>query len=139
MVSVKMDWKGGLKFEGTSVYGHKIITDSSKKSGGEESGYAPTELMFYGIAGCTGIDVVRIMEQKRQALKELTIEVIAHQNDEYPKPFHTVEIKFIAKGDNINEKALARAIELSEKKYCVVSQTVKSEAKITTSYEIITD
>ncbi|MBU8933186.1 MAG: OsmC family protein [candidate division Zixibacteria bacterium] len=139
MLSVKMDWKGGLKFEGTSAYGHTIITDGGKKFGGEESGYKPTELLFYGIAGCTGIDVVRVMEQKRQPLKELTVEVSAHQNDEYPKPFHTVEIKFIARGDNVDEKALARAIELSESKYCVVSQTIKSEAKVTTSYEIITD
>lgn len=139
MLSVKMDWKGGLKFEGTGVFGHKIVTDGGKKAGGEESGYKPTELLFFGLAGCTGIDVVRIMEQKRQPLKELSIEVTAYQNDEYPKPYHTIEIKFFAKGDNIDEKALAHAIELSESKYCVVSQTLKDEAKVTTSFEIISD
>ncbi|RKX28861.1 MAG: osmotically inducible protein OsmC [Candidatus Zixiibacteriota bacterium] len=139
MLSVKMNWKGGLKFEGTSVYGHTIVTDGTKKAGGEEAGYAPTELMFFGIAGCTGIDVVRIMEQKRQLLSGLAVEVKAHHQDEYPKPFHTVEIKFIAKGNNIDEKALAKAIELSESKYCSVSQTVEKETKVTTSFEIISE
>ncbi len=89
MVSVKMNWAGGMKFEGMSVFGHKIVTDGSKSAGGEESGFKPTELLFYGIAGCTGIDVVRILEKQRQQLTSLEIEVTGHQNENYPKPFHT--------------------------------------------------
>lgn len=139
MVNVKMNWAGGIKFEGISTWGHKIITDGSKQAGGEESGYKPTELLLYGIAACTGVDVVRILEKQRQKLTALDIEVIAHQNDEYPKPFHTIEVKYIARGENLDEKKLAQAIELSEDKYCVVSQTVKFPGKVTTSYEIIAD
>ncbi len=139
MVTAKLNWQGGLKFEGTSAFGHKIVTDGAKKAGGEESGYKPTELLLYGMAGCSGIDVVRILEKQRQKLTELTIEVIAHQPDEYPKPFHTIEVKFTVKGDNVDEKKLAKAIELSEEKYCVVSQTVKNVSKVITSYEIVKD
>jgi len=136
MVTTKMKWTGGLKFEGESAYGHKIITDGGKKAGGEEAGYKPTELLFYSIAGCAGIDVVRILEKQRQKLTSLEIEIIAHQNDDYPKPFHTIEVKFIARGENIDPKKLARAIELSEGKYCAASQTIKNETKVVTSYEI---
>ncbi|MBN1213269.1 MAG: OsmC family protein [candidate division Zixibacteria bacterium] len=139
MVSTKMKWTGGLKFEGTSVFGHKIITDGSKKAGGEEAGYQPTELLFFSIAGCAGIDVVRIMEKQRQKLTSLEIEMTAYQNEDYPKPFHTIEVKFIARGENIDPKKLERAIELSEEKYCVVSQTIKNETKIETSFEILTE
>ena len=139
MLKAKMSWAGGLKFEGTSVFGHPIITDGGKPAGGNEEGYKPTELVLYGLAGCAGIDIVRILEKQRQELTSLEIELIAHQGDDYPRPFHTVEVKFIARGNNLDEKKLAKAIELSEAKYCVVSQTLKSETVVTTSYEIHND
>jgi putative redox protein len=137
MVTAKMKWTGGLKFEGISAFGHKIVTDGARQAGGEEAGYKPTELMFFGIAGCAGIDIVRILEKQRQKLTSLEIEMTGHQNENYPKPFHTIEVKFIARGENLDPKKLERAIELSEEKYCVVSQTLKHETKIETSFEIL--
>lgn len=139
MINAKMKWAGGLKFEGTSAFGHTIVTDGAKKVGGEEAGYKPTELLLFGIASCAGVDIVRIMEKQRQSLAALEIEIVAHQEEKYPKPFHTIEVKYIARGENLDEKKLARAIELSESKYCVVSQTISNETKITSSYEIVTD
>jgi putative redox protein len=139
MLSVKMNWTGGLKFEGTSVWGHKIVTDGGKPAGGEEAGYKPTELLFYALAGCTGIDIVRILEKQRQELKSLEIEVVAFHGEEYPRPFHTVEMKFIATG-KVDPAKLEKAIELSEQKYCVVGQTISGGgAKINTTYEIKND
>ena len=66
-VTAKMKWVGGLKFEGTSVFGHRIATDGGKGAGGQEDGYKPTELLLYGIAGCAGIDVVRIHHRQTEA------------------------------------------------------------------------
>ena len=137
MLEVKMQWAGGLKFEGDAAFGHKIATDGGRQAGGTEAGFKPTELLLFGIAGCSGIDVVRILEKQRQKLNSLEIQVTAHQNEEYPKPFHTFDIKYIAKGESLSEQKLAKAIELSEGKYCVVSQTLQSEAKFTSSFEII--
>jgi len=136
MLTAKMTWAGGLKFEGTSVFGHKIATDGAKEAGGKEDGFKPTELLLFGIAGCTGIDVVGILEKQKQQLTSLEIELTAHQGDKYPKPFHTIEVKYIATGPDLDEKKLAKAIELSESKYCVVSQTIQRETKVVTSYEI---
>jgi len=135
-MQVKMDWAGGLAFEGTCEFGHKIRTDGLRSAGGQESGAKPTELLLYGIAGCTGIDVVRILEKQRQKLRSLSIEVIAHQPDEYPRPFHTIEVKYILQGEDLDPRKVAKAIELSESKYCVVSQTVIHPGKVTTSFEI---
>ncbi len=126
-----------MKFEGTSAFGHTIVTDGARKSGGEEAGYKPTELLLFGIAGCTGIDVVCIMEKQRQRLTALEIEIAAYQDEKYPKPFHTIEVKYVARGENLDAKKLARAIEMSESKYCVVSQTIMNETRITSSYEIL--
>ena len=133
----KMKWVGGLKFEGTSVYGHKITTDSSEEFGGKGEGYSPTELILFGLAGCTGIDVVRILKKQRQKLTELEIEVKSHQVDKgHPRPFYAIEIKYIARGEDLDENRLVQAIELSEGKYCTVSQTLKEQVEVSTSYEI---
>jgi putative redox protein len=132
-----MTWKGGLKFEGTGVYGKSLSIDAGIAGGGNEDGYKPTELLLWGIAGCTGIDVVRILKKQRQELTSLEIEVVGHQNEDYPKPFHTIEVKYIATGKNLDKSKLAKAIELSEGKYCVVSQTVRQETKVSTSFEVL--
>jgi len=132
-----MTWTGGARFEATGAFGHKIAIDVPEASGGTEDGFKATELLLWSMAGCTGIDVVRILEKQRQELTGLEIEVIAHQNDKYPKPFHTVEVKYIARGKNLDPKKLAKAIELSESKYCVVSQTVQLETKVVTSHEVL--
>jgi putative redox protein len=137
MIETKMKWAGGLRFEGIGAFGHRIVTDGARKAGGEESGHKPTELLLWSIASCTGIDVVRILQKQRQELTSLEIEVAAQQRESYPKPFHTVEIRYRARGRNLDPKKLAKAIELSEGKYCVVSQTVANVTKVTTSYEVI--
>ncbi|MEW6051943.1 MAG: OsmC family protein [Candidatus Zixiibacteriota bacterium] len=137
MVTARMSWTGGKRFEGKSVFGHTIVTDTAKESGGQESGYKPTELLLYAIAGCTGVDVVGILQKQRQELTALEIEVVGHQPDTYPKPYHTVEIKYRARGKNLDSQKVTQAVELSMEKYCSVSQTVKCETKVTTAVEVI--
>jgi putative redox protein len=134
-METSMKWEGGQKFSAMSDHGMAISTDVGKRGGGNEDGYKPTELLLWGIAGCTGIDVIRILEKKRQLPESFEIFVETEQNDEYPKPFHAIHVRYVVTGD-VSEKALGQAIELSESKYCVVSQTVQRETKITTSYEI---
>ena len=138
-MKIEMNWAGGMKFDSVSTFGHKISTDVAVEHGGTSQGYKPTELILYGVAGCAGVDVVRLMKKQRQEMTSLKIEVTAHQQDDYPKPFHTFEIKFIATGKNLEEKRLVKAINMSEEKYCVVSQTMKESAKVISSYEIINE
>jgi putative redox protein len=136
MMKTSMTWQGGLKFRGTGQFGHTIVTDGSRQAGGEEDGHKPTELLLFGIAGCTGIDVIRILEKQRQKVTALEIEVIAHQPEEYPRPFNRIEVKYHFRGENLDPKKVAMAIELSESKYCAVSQTVSCSGEIATSFDI---
>ena len=137
MVEAKLKWAGGIKFDGKSAFGLPISTDGTEKAGGTENGYKPTELVMFGLAGCTGVDVVKILEKMRQKLTGMEVEVKATQPDEYPKPFNKIEIKFILRGQGLDKAKVEQAIELSEEKYCAVSLTMKGVANIKTSYEII--
>ena len=69
----------------------------------------------------------------------MEIELTAHQNDNYPKPFHTIEVRYVATGKDLDAGKLAQAIELSESKYCVASQTIQGVTKMVSSYEIKPD
>jgi putative redox protein len=97
---------------------------------------SPSQMLLLGLAGCTGMDVVSILQKKRQAVRDVQVQIAAHQPDEYPRPYHTIEIKYIVRGDNIDPKAVERAIALSEEKYCIVSQTLQREVEIKTSFEV---
>jgi len=86
-----------------------------------------------------GVDVIRILEKMKQEVTGLEIEVKGSHPDQYPKPFNRIEINFIFTGKNLDEKKVEKAINLSEDKYCMVSQSLKGMARIITSYKIIED
>ncbi len=138
-VTAKMNWKGGLKFEGVSSFGYSVVTDVRKDLGGHEEGARPTELLLYAVASCTGVDIIRILQKQRQKIESLEIQVVGHQREEYPRAFTRLEVKYVAHGSDLDEKKLAQAIELSDGKYCSVSASVKCPGEIVTSFEILDD
>jgi putative redox protein len=131
-VQVSTKWTGeALDFVGTDARGYQV------EMGGKNSTKAsPSQLMLLGLAGCTGMDVVSILEKKRQKISDIEIMVIGHQPDEYPKPYHKIQLHFVVKGEDLDPQAVARAIQLSEEKYCVVGQTLQTEVEIKTSFKI---
>ena len=122
-------WTGeALDFVGIDTKGLQL------NMGGDN--FRPSQLLLLGLAGCTGMDVVSILQKKRQTITGVEVQVTAHQPDEYPKPFQVVELNFVVKGDNLDPQAVERAIELSRDKYCVVGQTLEHEVEIKTSFTI---
>ena len=97
------------------------------------------ELLLLALGGCTGVDVISILKKKRQHVTDYRIEVSGERRDEFPKRFTKLMVKHIVRGRKVTEQAVARAIELSETKYCSVAATLRSGVEIVTSYEIIED
>lgn len=139
MVKATMRWAGGVKFEGTSTFGHKIVTDASKADGGEEAGFKPSELLLYSLAGCTGIDIVRILEKQNQQISGIEVELSAEQPTEYPKPFKEIVIRYTVRGKNLDSQKVARAIELSEQKYCTVGLTIQQKTPLKSTYKVVNE
>ena len=135
-MKIRMDWKGGMKFTGTSRFGHEISTDGSKKVGGSEEGFQPLELLLFGLAGCTGIDVVLIAEKMKQEITDLSVNIEAEQNEEHPKFITKAHIEYVFTGKNLKPEMLERAVNLSEEKYCSVGTTLSGVTKITHSIKI---
>ena len=128
--NISARWTGeALNFAGSDSKGKTI------QMGGKE-GFPPTQMMLLGLAGCMGMDVLSILQKKRQEVTDVEIQVTGHNPDDYPKPYHTVEIAFTVHGNEIDPKAVERAIELSMKKYCIVGQTLQHETELKTSFTI---
>ncbi|MEE9441936.1 MAG: OsmC family protein [candidate division Zixibacteria bacterium] len=132
-MNIEMNWRGGYKFSGQSMYGHEISTDASKKIGGAEDGYQPLELLMFGLAGCTGIDVVLIAGKMKQEITDFRIKIEAEQREESPRAFIKAHIEYIFEGKNLDRNKLEKAIKLSDEKYCSASATLKGVTEITHS------
>ena len=134
--SIKLNWEENWKFTASDDYGHKVTVDAPMRDGGEFDGFKPTHLMMSALGACTGVDVVSILQKKRQDVSGVEIQVTGTQEDEWPKEWTAFNVHYVVSGRGVDEKAVHRAIELSEGKYCSVGATLKGTATITTSFEI---
>ena len=98
------------------------------------TGASPMELLLQSLAGCTAMDVVSILQKKRQALTSFQVRVEGERADEHPKVYTKIHLKYNVNGREISEKAVTDAIELSRTKYCSVSAMLAETAEIT--YEV---
>ncbi|HPH95277.1 MAG TPA: OsmC family protein [Anaerolineaceae bacterium] len=135
-MNAKVTWKNGLAFTGTVNSGLTLPMDGALPAEGEEAaGFKPMELLAVGLAGCTGMDVISILEKKRQAVSAFEVQVHAERASEHPRVFTRIVIEYIVSGENIDPAAVERAVELSETKYCpsiaMLRQAVPIEHKIT--------
>jgi putative redox protein len=94
------------------------------------------EMLLVSVAACTAVDVVSILEKKRQDVRGYDVEITGERADDHPRKFVKFHVHHIVRGRSVSEKAVADAVELSDKKYCSVAATVRPTAEITTSYEI---
>lgn len=127
---------GSIGVVGKSDSGHWVPMDTSPKMGGHASATGPMELILIGLGGCTAMDVLSILSKKRVKLDDFEVEVEADRAEEHPKTFQDIRVKFIFYGSDIREKDVARAIELSEEKYCAVAAMLRDHTTVTSSFEI---
>lgn len=124
---------GDELFVGTSPSGHSITIDTK---GENKTAPSPVELLMISVAACTGIDVVSILTKKRQHVTGYKVEITGTRRDDHPRAFTAFHVHHIVHGTDISEQAVARAIELSDTKYCSVAATVRPTATITTSFTV---
>ena len=107
----------GLRFTARTGSGHEIVLDDS----GGNAGPRPVEMLLIGQAGCTGMDVISILQKKRLIVTRYEVSVTAEQRDGQPAIFTRADIVHIVEGPALDEAAVRRAIELSATRYCSVA------------------
>ena len=122
-MKVRLNWNEELQFIGRAGKGPGVIMDSSESA----SGATPMEMVLMGVAGCTGIDVVLILQKKRLDLQRFEILVDAEQSKEWPKRFTKIHLEYLIYGEGINPPAVEQAIKLSTDKYCSAMASLNAE------------
>ncbi|MBI5952430.1 MAG: OsmC family protein [Chloroflexi bacterium] len=117
-MEVVLNWKGKMSFEGMGDTGFVQKLDSDTSVGGDNSAARPMEFIMIGLAGCTGMDVISILQKKKQPVADFQVQVHARRVDEHPKVVSSAVIEYLVTGRDVDESALLRAIELSAEKYC---------------------
>lgn len=124
-------WLGDMKFESTNPSGHNLFIDASEENGGKSEGYRPKALMLSGLAGCSGLDVAALIKKMKLEVDTFKIETNANLTSEHPKYYDKVTMSFYFYGDDLNEKKLQKAVDLSVEKYCGVLEMFRQFADVT--------
>ncbi len=131
---VKIEWKGGMGFEGTAGgEKRKAFMDAVPEFGGNGEGPNPKQLFLQSIAGCSAMDVVSILEKMRAGTPDsFSIEISGKLTEDHPKVFSSIEMIYRVEG-SVDEAKLLRAVDLSQEKYCGLSNMVKKACDLSYS------
>jgi putative redox protein len=130
-LKAQLKWTDGMQFIARAGNGPAVVLDSSE--GG--SGPSPMEMVLIGVAGCSAIDVIMIMEKKRAQVTDFQVNITGERASEYPKRYTDIHIEFVLHGKGIKPKAVEQAIQLSETKYCGAMASLNTDVK--TAYRIV--
>jgi putative redox protein len=111
-------FKGKMEFESV-INGHHITIDTVEVGGGENKGPNPKPLILSALAGCTGMDVVNVLNKMHATYSDLSIDVDADLTDEHPRVYSEIRVTYHIK-TNDREK-MEKAVNLSKDSYCGVS------------------
>lgn len=132
--NARLVWKGeNLNFEGYLGSGYEFDLGG----GDDKVGGSPMEFLLAGMAGCTAVDVVLILQKQRQPVSGVEIEISGVRAETMPKVYTEIDLLYIVSGDQVDPQAVERAISLSEEKYCSASIMFRrGGVKINSSYRI---
>ena len=133
MGQVEVTWVQNEQFVGTDSTKHSIVLST----GHEGTGSKPSDLLLIALGACSAVDVVGILNKKRQKFTGLQVQVSGEQDADPPWTFRKIRVEYVVRGKGLSEKAVQQAIELSEDKYCSVAATVRGVAEITSGFRIV--
>lgn len=123
-----------MAFE-AEVNGFKMMIDADEKVGGKNRGPRPKPLTLASLGGCTGMDVISILRKMRVEPTYFNIEVDGTLTEEHPKHYNKIHLTYTFGGNKLDKEKIEKAVNLSQERYCGVSELLRKGAEIT--HEII--
>jgi putative redox protein len=116
-------WKGGSAYESMQPNGARIEINAT-------AGFSPKALLLSGLAACSGVDVVDILEKMRVPFADLEIEANAEQTETHPRVFTGIDLTYRIRTGSENRDKVVKAIDLSLEKYCGVAAMLRKNSDI---------
>ena len=133
---VTTEWQRDMVFESDNPSGKTVFIDSSEDFGGTNSGLRPKALMLSALAGCSGLDVVSLLNKMKVEVDDFKIITTGELTDEHPKYYNKVKVDYHFYGVDMNEKKIKKAVDLSIERYCGVFEMFRHFAKMETEIHI---
>jgi putative redox protein len=92
-------WAGGMRFVHRSASGHAVVTDAPVDKGGGGTAPSPMELMILGLIGCTGVDVVSILQKMRQPVTGCEVQATSERAEEHPRVYTRIHVTYVLRGE----------------------------------------
>ena len=126
-------WKQDEVFEGRSESGHTATFDGDSA---HTHGASPMEAVLMALCSCTSVDVVSILQKKREPIASLTVSATAEQAPAPPRVFTKIKLTYKI-GGGVSQKAAEDAVSLSKNKYCSVSKMLEKSVEIGYTIELV--
>lgn len=123
-------WQGDMAFD-VELDGHHFPIDADESVGGRNRGPRPKDLLLSGLAGCTGMDVVALLRNRKMPFDSFSVKVDADSTEEHPKVYSAIRIEYRFTGSQLDAEKIRKAIQLSRERYCGVSAMLAKVAPIT--------
>ena len=82
-------WSGQMQFTATGDGGHSVLMDGDNKAGN-----SPMELVLIALCGCTGYDVISILQKKRQPFTAVEVSAEAEKASNPPRVFTHIKLQY---------------------------------------------
>lgn len=122
-----------MEFVGVAPSGHGLVIDTGEGS----HGMSPFEMLGLALGGCTAMDVIAILQKKRQRVTGYEVVVETDRALEIPKVALAFRVKHLVRGFGVERAAVERAVELSREKYCSVGLTLRQVVPVADIIEIV--
>lgn len=127
---VTTTWSQKSQFKTDNPSGHELTMFDKSQDNGDVLGFAPKALMLSSLAGCSGLDVVSLLEKMRADVANFKIEVIAELTEEHPKFYNKVKVDYHFTDTDLQPEKIQKAVNLSVTKYCGVMEMFRQFATI---------
>lgn len=117
---VTVEHMDGMAFK-TEVNGHELIIDADDQFGGTDKGPRPKPLLLLSLIGCTGMDVVSLLNKMRVEYDDLKVSASGEIADEHPKYYKKITVEYHIWGKNVDHAKVEKAVNLSQDRYCGVN------------------
>jgi len=135
MSEVRLTLAEKNQFVGVDSTKHAVVISAQDEDNAE--GMKPSDLLLLALGSCSAVDIVGILKKQRQKLHRLSIHIVGDQAEEAPWRFTDIHVLYKLQGEDMDPKAIEKAIELAESKYCSVAATLRPQVNITSDFEIV--
>lgn len=123
-------WHSGMSFD-VALDGHHFAVDAAPEHGGKGKGPKPKGLLLSGLAGCTGMDVVSILNKMKMPYDTFALGVEGELSEGHPLVYERIKIVYTFTGRDLDRAKIEKAVGMSLDKYCGVAAMLGRISELT--------